>query len=95
VLDLSEQVVNNSINATLLEPRASERDLSQMETNSREREIVRKGKERAKMQLRQVISNDLDTNSKDISLIKKHKIVDIPAIHAAVGNIQKSLQKYV
>lgn len=95
MLDLSEQVVNNSINATLLEPRASERDLSQMETNSREREIVRKGKERAKMQLRQVISNDLDTNSKDISLIKKHKIVDIPAIHAAVGNIQKSLQKYV
>lgn len=95
MIDLSEQVVNNSINATLLEPRASERDLSQMETNSREREIVRKGKERAKMQLRQVISNDLDTNSKDISLIKKHKIVDIPAIHAAVGNIQKSLQKYV
>ena len=95
MIDLSEQVVNNSINATLLEPRASERDLRQIKTNSREREIVRKGKERAKMQLRQVISNDLDTNSKDISLIKKHKIVDIPAIHAAVGNIQKSLQKYV
>ena len=95
MIDLSEQVVNNSINATLLEPRASERDLRQMETNSREREIVRKGKERAKMQLRQVISNDLDTNSKDISLINKHKIVDIPAIHAAVGNIQKLLQKYV
>ncbi len=34
-------------------------------------------------------------NLVDISLIKKYKTVDVPAVHSAVGNIQKSLQKYV
>jgi len=28
-------------------------------------------------------------------LIKKLKTVDVPSVHTAVGNIQKSLQKYV
>ena len=34
-------------------------------------------------------------NPVDISLIKKFKTGDVPAVHSAVGNIQKSLQKYV
>lgn len=42
-------------------------------------------------------SNELDLrmNPVDISLIKKFKTGDVPAVHSAVGNIQKSLQKYV
>ena len=31
----------------------------------------------------------------DISLIKKYKTVDVPCVHSAIGNIQKSLQRYV
>ena len=34
-------------------------------------------------------------DSVDISLIKKYKTVDVPCIHSAIGNIQKSLQRYV
>ena len=30
-----------------------------------------------------------------ISLIKKYKTVDVPCVHAAVGNIHKALYKYV
>lgn len=93
VIDQSEQVVNNSVSATILEPRAPERDQRQTETSSREREIVRKGIEPAEKQLKHIISNNLNSSSKDISLIKKHKTTYVPAIHAAVGNIQKSLQK--
>jgi hypothetical protein len=44
---------------------------------------VRKGIERAEKQFRQIILNDLTESSKDISLIKKHKTVDVPAIHAS------------
>ena len=63
VIDLSEQVVNNSISATILEPRNSQMDQG-------EREIGRKGIEHVEKQLKQVISIDLNANSKDILLIK-------------------------
>ena len=95
VINLAEQVANTSVNALVSEPRTPERDQRSTVSNTREQEIVRKGIERAEKQLRQIISNNLMESSKDISLIKKHKTVDVSAIHAAVGNIQKSLQKYV
>ena len=95
VIDLSEQVASTSFNATVHEARLPEKEPRPTETSIREREIVRKGIERAEKQLKQIISNDLNISSKDISLIKKHKTVDVPAIHSAVGNIQKSLQKYI
>lgn len=63
MIDLSEQVVNNSISATILEPRNSQMDQG-------EREIGRKGIEHVEKQLKQVISIDLNANSKDILLIK-------------------------
>ena len=71
------------------------RDNSNLETTVREQEIVRKGIERAKKQLRQLTTNVIDVEPVDISLIKKCKTVDVPCIHDAVGNIQKALQKYV
>ena len=39
--------------------------------------------------------NGLEMRPTDISLIRKYKTVDIPCVHAAIGSIQKSLQKYV
>ena len=62
---------------------------------SREREIVRKGIERLEKQIKQLIQVDIFSDLVDISLIKKCKTLDVPAIHSATGHIQKSLQKYV
>ena len=39
--------------------------------------------------------NGLEMKPTDISLIRKYKTVDIPCVHAAIGSIQKSLQRYV
>ena len=94
VVDLSEQVMNNSMKAALLEPRALEKDLRQTESNSREKEVVKKSIERAMKTLEQIASVDLMMNPLDILLIKKYKTVDVPAVHSAVGSIHKSLQKY-
>ena len=71
------------------------KDHSTWETNRRECEIVKKGIQRTEKQLKQLILNNLEMESADISLIKKYKTVDVPCVHAAVGTIQKSLQSYV
>ena len=42
-----------------------------------------------------MIRHDVDAEPVDIALIKKCKTVDVPCVHAAIGNIQKALQKYV
>ncbi len=95
VVDLSEQIANNSV---LISPDSgfiSPRDSRVVENNSRECGIVRKGIERLEKQIRQLTQDIMDTEPVDISLIKKCKTVDVPCVHAAVGNIQKALQKYV
>ena len=51
------------------------------ESNRRECEIVRKGIERTEKQLRQLIRNEIQMDSVDISLIKKYKTVDVPCVH--------------
>ena len=51
--------------------------------------------QRTEKHLRQLIISDIDMEPVDISLIKKYKTVDVPCIHSAIGNIQKSLQRYV
>ena len=56
---------------------------------------MKKGIERTEKQLKQLILNDIQTEPVDISLIKKYKTVDVPFVHSAIGNIQKSLQRYV
>ena len=95
VVDLSEQVMNNSVSSAVLELRIMETGSRQMESYSRERDVVRKSIELAKKQLEQIISVSLMMDTLDISLIKKYKTVDVPAVHSTMGNIQKSLQKYV
>ena len=95
VVNLSDQV---SSNPPLQSPRDETlilRDEMYLETNKRECEIVRKGIERTEKQLRQLILNDIYAESVDISLIKKYKTIDVPCVHAAIGSIQKSLQRYV
>ena len=95
VVDLSDQVVNSSMQSATAEPRMQDKDSRSFESHARERDIVRKSIERARKQLKQIVSVDLRMNPVDISLIKKYKTVDVPAVHSAVGSIQKSLQKYV
>ena len=65
------------------------------ETDSRECEIVRKGIERFKKQLVQVIKNKIIKEPLDIPLVKKCKILDVPAVHTTVAHFQKALQAYV
>lgn len=93
VVDLSDQVVNSSMQSAITEPRMQEKDSRSSESHVRERDIVRKSIECVRKQLKQIVSVDLRMNPVDISLIKK--TVDVPAVHSAMGSIQKSLQKYV
>ena len=95
VVDLSEQVASSSLSISpdfgIIPPRNNR----VAENNSRECEIVKKGIERLEKQLRQLTQDVMDTEPVDISLVRKCKTVDVPCIHASVGNIQKALQKYV
>ena len=93
VVDLSEQV-SNVPPAQILRDESCRDDFSS-ESSRRECEIIRKGIERIEKQLRQLIRNEIRMDSVDISLIKKYKTVDMPSIQSAIGNIQKSLQRYV
>ena len=95
VVYLSDQVSNSSVPQIVLDENLSGRDNLSIETSRRECEIVKKGIERTEKQLRQLILNDIQTESVDISLIKKYKTVDVPCVHSAIGNIQKSLQRYM
>ena len=93
VVSLAEQVErtpSTPVPAPLLNP-----DTICSDGTSREREIIRKGIERLEKQIEQLIKVDISSDLLDISLIKKCKTVDVPAIHSAIGHIQKSLQKYV
>ena len=95
VVNLSDQVSSNPPTQIIRDESLTYRDDLNAEMSKRECEIVRKGIERNEKQLKQLIMNDIQTDSVDISLIKKYKTVDVPCVHSAIGNIQKSLQRYV
>ena len=95
IVDMSEQISNNSVTQLVLDEGLRSRDHSTLEIIRKECEIVKKGIQRTEKQLKQWILNNLEMKSADISLIKKYKTVDVPCVHAAVGSIQKSLQRYV
>ena len=65
------------------------------ETTNLERDIVRKGIERLEKQISQLIGSAISKDQVDITLLKRCKTLDVPAINSAIGNIQKALQKYV
>ena len=46
-------------------------------------------------QISQLNSVYISQEQVDIALLKKCKIVDVPAVNAAIGNMQRALQKYV
>ena len=46
-------------------------------------------------QIYQLISVQVSLEHVDIALLKKCKTVDVPAVNAAIGNIQRALQKFV
>ena len=94
-MNLSDQVSNNPPAQVIRDETLSFRDELNMETSRRECEIVRKGIERTEKQLKQLILINTHKEPVDISLIKKYKTVDVPCVHSAIGNIQKSLQRYV
>ena len=95
VVDLSDQGVNGSMLSAVAEPHIQDQGSQSFESHAREQDVVKKSIERARKQLRQIVSVDLRMSPVDISLIKKYKTVDVPAVHSAVGSLQKSSQKYV
>ena len=95
VVNLSDQVSSNPPTQIIWDETLTVRDELNTETSRRECEIVRKGIESTEKQLRQLILNNIQIEPVDISLIKKYKTVDVPCVHSAIGNIQKSLQRYV
>ncbi len=84
VVDLSDQIVNNSMQSVLSESRVQEGESRTFESHARERELVKRSIERARKQLQQIVMADLGMNPVDISLVKKYKTVDVPAVHSAV-----------
>jgi hypothetical protein len=92
VVDLSDQIVNNSMQNVLSESRVQEWDSRTFESHARERDLVKRSIEQARKQLQQIVIADLGMSPVDIALVKKYKTVDVPAVHSAVGNIQKSLR---
>ena len=68
---------------------------SQSYTCSKEQEIVRKGIERLEKQILQYIDVYISRDQVNVTLIKKFKTTDVPAVISAIGNIQKALQKNV
>ena len=95
VVNLSDQVSNNPPTQIIQDESLIFRDDLNAETSRRECEIVKKGIEQTEKQLKQLILNDIQTEPVDISLIKKYKTVDVPCVHSVIGNVQKSLQRYV
>ena len=95
VVDLSDQVSNIPPAQMIRDESLIFREDFNTESSRRECEILRKGIERTEKQLRQLIRNEIPMDSVDISLIRKYKTVNVPSIQSAIGNIQKSLQRYV
>ena len=95
IVDMSEQLSNTHVSQAVLDVSARIRDHSTLEIDRRECEIVKKGIQRTEKQLRRLVSKNLEMKHTDISLVRKYKTVDIPCVHAAIGSIQKSLQRYV
>ena len=56
---------------------------------------MKKGIERMEKQIFQLISVHISQEQVDIALLKMCKTVDVPAVNAAIGNIQRALLKYV
>ena len=65
------------------------------DAKARDREVARKGIARLEKQVLQYIGVYISKDLVDIALVKKCKTMDIPALNTAMGNIQKSLQRYV
>ena len=95
VIDLNDQMQENSRILPYLGNNTLTNNVERNKTDSRECEIVRKGIKRFQKQLVQVIKNEMIEEPLDISLVKKCKIVDIPALHTTVAHLQKALQSYV
>ena len=81
VVNLSDQVSNVPPTQIIRDESLILREDLNAESNRRECEIVRKGIERTEKQLRQLIRNEIQMDSVDISLIKKYKTVDVPCVH--------------
>ena len=102
MVQLQERVSNQSINTsevgdTLHPVESRSLDCGSPKANhtARERGVVRKGIERMEKQIIQLISIFISREQADIVLLKKCKTVDVPAVNSAIGNIQRSLQKYM
>ena len=65
------------------------------DAKAREPEVIRKEIDRLEKQILQYIGVYVSKDQVDIALIKKCKTTAIPALNTAMGNIQKSLQRYV
>ena len=65
------------------------------DAKAREREVIRKGIDRLEKQILQYIGVYISKDQVDIGHIKMCKFTDILALNTAMGNIQKSLQRYV
>ena len=94
VLELQERI-NSSVMISTPEQAKKRKESNQEENRSRERDIVRKGMERLEKEISQYTQTQVSKDQADISLLKRCKMTDIPAVNLAIKNIQRALQKYV
>ena len=101
IIQLQDRVDNQSINSfemrdqTVYSIGGASQGSSRSNATCREREIVRKGIERMQKQISQLISVYISQEQVNITFLKKCKTVDVLVVNAAIGNIQRALEKYV
>ena len=101
IIQLQDRVDNQSINSfdmreqTVCSLGGTSQGSPKADTTCREREVVRKGIERRRKQIFQLISVHISQEQVDIALLEKCKTVDVLAVNPAIGNIQRALQKSV
>ena len=93
VVNLKSQLDSNislsSDQSINLEHTGNNNSNQESSNSSREREIVRKRIERLERQINQLVVTKIPMDKSDIALINRLKVVDIPSLNNAVGNIQK------
>ena len=86
VLELQERI-NSSRMISTLEHTQTRKEGNPGGNRSRERDIVRKGMERLEKEIAQYTQIQVSTEQVDISLLKRCKLTDIPAVNLAIKNI--------
>ena len=89
VLELQERM-SSPIKISTLDHAKTRKESNPGGNKAQERDIVKKGMERLEKEIAQYTQIQVSTEQADISLLKRCKLTDIPAVNLAIKNIQRA-----